>query len=84
MSISMLQSLSETNFPVTIKGGEDVDAIHILVIAGHVEADIAKAVRTPAGWMNPTATVTSITRTGLQMLRLFPRRSSARKRLNAG
>jgi hypothetical protein len=69
---------------VTIKGGEDVDAIHILVIAGHVEADIAKAVRTPAGWMNPTATVTSITRTGLQMLRLFPRRSSARKRLNAG
>lgn len=82
MSISLLQELSETPLPLTINGGEIVDAVHILLLAGHVQAEVAKAVRTPSGWMNPTATVTAITRSGLRMLRLFPNKSGSRKRIS--
>jgi hypothetical protein len=39
-----------------------------------VEAVLAKAIRTPLGWMSPVATVTKITRSGRRILRLFPLR----------
>lgn len=84
MSISLLQELSEVKLPVTITGGDSVDAVHILALAGHIEAQIAKAVRTPTGWMNPTATVLSVTKHGRRMLRKFPRQSGLRKWLGQG
>ena len=82
MSISLLQELSDKKLPFAVKGGDSVDAVHILVMAGHVEAELAKAVRTPAGWMNPTAVVKVITPTGRRMLKLFPPRPGARRRLS--
>ena len=72
MAYSLLQILALDKLPVVVSGGEDVDAVHILMLAGHVEGKIAKAVRTTNGWMHPTATVTRITQTGKRMLMHFP------------
>ena len=83
MSISLLQELSFKHLPLNVRGGDLVDAVHILVLAGHVEAEIDKAVRTPAGWMRPTAVVKTITPTGRRMLALFPARPGRRRRLDS-
>lgn len=72
MSISMLQELAKKKLPFTVRGASNVDAVHVLLIAGQIEAVIAAAVRTPAGWINPSAVVNGITRAGRRMLRLFP------------
>jgi hypothetical protein len=71
MTLLLLTKLARENLPVVVEGGEEVDAVHILKLAGHVEAVLAKAVRTPTGWMRPTATVTQINPSGRQMLRMF-------------
>ena len=81
MTMSLLQELSGKTLPITVKGGDHVDAVHILLIAGHVEAKVAKAVRTPTGWMNPSAVVSCITPSGRRMLRLFPPRVDRKRRL---
>jgi len=83
MSISLLQELSDRRLPLDVKGGDIVDAVHILVLAGHVEAEIAKAARTSAGWMHPTAVVRTITPAGRRMLALFPPRPGRRRRLGS-
>ena len=75
MTIALLQQLACKSLPLTLEGGDHADAVHILLIAGHVEAEVAKAVRTPTGWMNPTAVVRAITPSGRRMLRLFPQRT---------
>ncbi len=72
MASSLLRILSTQELPMVVKGGELVDAVHILVLGGHVEARMEKAIRTPNGWKHPSATVTRITPTGLRMVRLFP------------
>jgi len=72
MALTMLHILSTTELPLTVKGGSDVDAVHILLLGGHVQANMAKAVRAPTGWEHPTATVTEITKIGRRMLRVFP------------
>ena len=80
MSTSMLRSLADKQLPATLREREDVDAIQILVLAGHVEADFAPAVPTPAGWVHPAAEVRRITRLGRQMLRHLPLTPSNRLR----
>jgi hypothetical protein len=75
MTMLLLRKLAGETLPFLVEGGQDVDAVHILKVAGHVEAVLAKAIRTPLGWMRPTATVTKITRSGRRMLRLFPSRA---------
>lgn len=72
MALKMLHILATKKLPLTSKGGDDVDAVHILKLGGHVQATLEKAVRSPTGWEHPTATVTEITRTGRRMLRVFP------------
>ena len=72
MAASLLRILAAKELPMVVKGGDLVDAVHILVLGGHVEARMEKAVRTPNGWKHPSATVTRITPTGLRMVRLFP------------
>lgn len=68
----MLHILATKKLPLTVTGGSDVDAVHILLLGGHVEANLGKAVRSPTGWEHPTATVTQITRIGKRMLKVFP------------
>lgn len=70
--MTLLHTLAIKKLPVTVEGGDNVDAVHVLVLAGHVEATLAKAVRAPNGWENPRATVTKITSSGKRMLRVFP------------
>lgn len=62
--------------PVVVKGGDDVYAIHILVMAGHVGAEVAAAVPTSDGWVHPAAKVKRITRLGRRMLRHVPPRTA--------
>ena len=72
MALTMLHILATKELPLTVKGGSDVDAVHILMLGGHIRATMGKAVRSPTGWDYPTATVTEITKTGKRMLNLFP------------
>ena len=74
MTMILLRKLASGKLPAAVHGGDDVDVVHILMLGGHVEGVLGKAVKTPTGWMNPTATVTRITHTGRRMLKLFPER----------
>jgi hypothetical protein len=69
MTMHLLSKLAREKFPVVVEGGNDVDAVHILKLAGHVEAVLAKAVKTPSGWLPPTATVMEITPSGQRILK---------------
>lgn len=71
MALKMLHILATKKLPLTVEGGSDVDAVHILLLGGHVQATLEKAVRTPTGWEHPTATVTEINKTGRRMLQIF-------------
>ena len=70
--MTLLHILATQQLPHTVEGGDDVDAVHILVMGGHVEAVMAKAVRATNGWKIPSATVTRITSSGKRMIRVFP------------
>jgi len=45
----------------------------LLILAGHVRAEIPRPVRTLSGHHQPPAMVTAITALGRQMLERFPR-----------
>jgi hypothetical protein len=72
MIMSVLRKLASESLPIVIEGSDEVDAVHILALGGHVEAVLADAVLTQTGWRNLGATVTNITRSGRQMLMHFP------------
>ena len=72
MSIALLRKLAKEKLPFTVTGGDAVDAVYILSIAGHINAAIEPVVRTPLGWLHPSAVVHSITRSGRRMLKAFP------------
>lgn len=70
----MLHQLAIQELPAQVAGGENVDAVRILALAGLIKATIPSPVRTLHGHEQPPATVSEITRLGQQMLRKFPRR----------
>lgn len=72
MTSTLLHILSTKALPLTVTNGSAVDAVHILLLGGHIEAVMEKPVRTVDGWSSPSATVTRITSTGRRMLKLFP------------
>jgi len=80
MPISLLQELAKKQLPVTIEGGDVVDSVQILILAGHVIAEVAEPVRTPLGWICPRAVVKAITRSGQRMLKVRPPQQSAAPR----
>lgn len=73
MSIELLHRLARETLPVAVTDGEDVDAVRLLALAGHVRADIPRPVRTLSGYHQPPATVTALTALGHQMVERFPR-----------
>ncbi|RYF80903.1 MAG: hypothetical protein EOO29_12290 [Comamonadaceae bacterium] len=72
MPMELLHRLAHESLPVSVTEGEDVDSVRLLILAGHVRADIPRPVRTLDGHHQPPATVTAITTLGRQMLRRFP------------
>jgi len=74
VTISLLHRLAEQDLPVAVSRGDDIDAVRILALAGHVKALIPKPLRTLDGYEQPPATVVSLTSLGLSMLKRFPRR----------
>ena len=71
MPITLLHRLAAATLPCNIEGGRNVDAVRILVMAGHIKATIPVPVRTLDGYVQPIATVTAITPLGQTMLRKF-------------
>jgi hypothetical protein len=72
VALFLLHRLAAQELPVAVSGGELVDAVRVLSLAGHVKASIPKPLRTLDGYEQPPAVVTEITRLGRDMLRRFP------------
>jgi hypothetical protein len=72
--MNLLHRLAAQELPIAVTGGERVDALRVLNLAGHVKATIPKPVRSLDGYEQPPATVTEITALGRSMLRRFPLR----------
>ncbi|MBT2322351.1 hypothetical protein J7E62_08350 [Variovorax paradoxus] len=72
VSIHMLHQLASQALPANIVGGEQVDSIRVLVLAGLVQAAVSTPKRRFDGFDEPTATVTAITYMGRSMLKRFP------------
>lgn len=72
MPLALLHLLSKEFLPVAVTDGGDIDSVRLLVLAGHVRADVPKPVRTLNGYHQPPATVTEITSLGRQMIKRFP------------
>lgn len=68
MSIRLLHGLALQALPATVVGAQEVDKVHILVMAGHVKASFP--VTEPGA--TPTAVVKEITRLGRNLVRRFP------------
>lgn len=74
MSIRLLHGLASQALPVTVTGADEVDKVHILVMAGHVRASFAPVASSTAAatGARPTAVITEITRLGRIAIRGFP------------
>lgn len=59
-----------------VDGGE-IDAVRILVLAGHVRGDIPAPLRTLSGHHQPPATVSEVTDRGRRLARRFARLSAS-------
>ena len=68
----LLHRLAAEQLPIAVSGGEHVDAVRVLSLAGHIRASIPKPVRTLDGFEQPAATVSEITALGRSMLKRFP------------
>lgn len=53
--------------------GSEIDALRILVLAGHVRADIPAPLRTLGGHHQPPATVSEVTDRGRRLARRLAR-----------
>lgn len=73
MTLSLLHRLASTQLPVSLTEGGDIDAVRMLALAGHVQAQVPRPVRTLRGHHQPPATVSAITPLGRQMIERFPR-----------
>jgi len=73
MPLELLHRLAHQTLPIAVTQGDDVDAVRMLALAGHVRAEIPKPVRTLDGHHQPPATVVAITSLGKQMIQRFPR-----------
>ncbi len=74
MPIHLLSRLARQSLPAIVENGGDIDAVRILVLAGHVKALVPAPTRQPFGpTVQPPATVTEITRLGRLMLQRFGR-----------
>lgn len=71
MTIQLLRRLSEQPLPAQVAKPTDIQALEVLVLAGHARATVPPKVRTLAGHEQPPATVLEITRLGRQALERF-------------
>lgn len=72
MPLEILHVLARRKLPVVVRGIRKVEAVRVLVLSGHIEAELpaAEASLMPA---SPTAVVMRITPLGKRMLQSFPR-----------
>lgn len=68
MTIQLLHRLATQVPPIAITGIDEVEAVHVLMLAGHLDATLAPPVCQPDGTRTRTATVHGVTRLGRWML----------------
>ena len=74
MTISLLHRLATEELPQTLNDANDIEAAHVLVLAGHVRATFYPCVRGRDGrCLHRTATVHALTSLGRRFVRAFPR-----------
>lgn len=73
MSMSVLHDLSTRTLPITVTGGETVDAIRVLSLAGHIKASFNNPMAKGPDYARPKALVVELTPQGARMIKRFPR-----------
>jgi hypothetical protein len=72
MTLELLHRLSAQTPPIAITCADEVDAVHVLMLAGHLKATLALPVCRSDGVRSRSATVHGVTRLGWWMLQQFP------------
>lgn len=70
MSLKLLHLLAQETLPVSVVRGEEVDAVRMLMLAGHIRAQIPPPLRLLAGGHHqPPATIVEVTPLGIDTAR---------------
>lgn len=78
MTLELLHHLAGQTPPIAITCVDEVDAVHVLMLAGHLHVTLAPPVCRIDGARSRSATVHGVTRLGHWMLRQFPATRTAR------
>ena len=78
MLLRLLHRLTQEELPVSFPRGGEVDAVRVLMLAGHVRAEIPRPLRTlDGGHHQPPATVVEVTPLGRRTVRRLARLGGA-------
>ena len=72
MFLQLLHQLANRHLPAVVVDDDEVEAVRLLVMAGHAKASVPAPVRTLSGHDQPPAVVTEITPLGRVFLERFP------------
>ncbi|HUD33717.1 MAG TPA: hypothetical protein VMR43_11980 [Variovorax sp.] len=72
MTLELLHRLAARTPPIAITCADEVDAVQILMLAGHLDATLGPLTCRLDGSRPRTATVHGLTRLGQRMLQQFP------------
>lgn len=72
MTLQFLHRLAGRTPPIAITCVDEVDAVQVLMLAGHLDATLGPPVGRLDGARSRTATVHGLTRLGRRMLERFP------------
>jgi hypothetical protein len=79
--LALLQRLASARLPVMVAEDTEIELVRVLQLSGSLKASVPEPRRTLRGHLQAPATVTEVTRLGLQLLGSFVRcRSSWRLR----
>ena len=72
MTLQLLHRLAAQVPPIAITGIDEVDAVHVLMLAGHLDATLAPPTCRQPGARSSAATVHGVTRLGRWVVQQFP------------
>lgn len=72
MTLQLLRHLAAQVPPIAITGIDEVEAVHVLMLAGHLDATLAPPLCRHVGARSSAATVHGVTRLGRWVLQQFP------------
>ena len=72
MTLQLLRHLAAQVPPIAITGIDEVEAVHVLMLAGHLDVTLEPPTCRHAGARSSAATVHGVTRLGRWVLQQFP------------